>query len=88
MATCTPSGLSLCPWRDRHHNVGALTVWLIGQTLAQMRGTSPKFGIKQVDRLLSDAGVVLWDLFSAWVRKIVLAMDWTDFVPRQAWDEG
>ena len=73
----------------------ALAVSLIGQALAQVRAILPKSGIKQVDRLLSNAGLVLWDLFAPWVREIVgerrdivVAMDWTDFVPRQARDEG
>lgn len=64
----------------------ALAVSLIGQALAQTRAILPKSGIKQVDRLLSNTGVVLWDLFGAWVREvvgerreIVVAMDWTDF---------
>jgi len=64
----------------------ALAVSLIGQALAQARAILPKSGIKQVDRLLSNTGVVLWDLFGAWVREvvgerraIVVAMDWTDF---------
>jgi hypothetical protein len=63
-----------------------LAVSLIGQALAQARGILPKSGIKQVDRLLSNAGVVAWDLFAPWVREIVgerrdivVAMDWTDF---------
>ena len=45
-----------------------------------------KSAIKQVDRLLSNAGVVPWDLFGSWIcevvgsrREIVVAMDWTDF---------
>ena len=45
-----------------------------------------KSAIKQVDRLLSNAGVVPWELFGSWVREsvgarreIVVAMDWTDF---------
>jgi hypothetical protein len=49
----------------------ALAVSLIGQALAQARGILPKSGIKQVDRLLSNAGVVPWDLFAPWVREIV-----------------
>jgi len=59
---------------------------LIGQALAQARGLLAKSAIKQVDRLLSNAGVVPWDLFAPWVhevvgvrREIVVAMDWTDF---------
>ena len=64
----------------------ALAVSLIGQALAQARGLSAKSAIKQVDRLLSNAGVIPWDLFGPWVfevvgvrREIVVAMDWTDF---------
>ena len=59
---------------------------LIGQALAKARGLFAKYAIKQVDRLLSNAGVVPWDLFASWVREvvgerreIVVAMDWTDF---------
>ena len=64
----------------------ALAVSLIGQALAKARGLLAKSAIKQVDRLLSNAGVVPWDLFAPWVREavgprreIVVAMDWTDF---------
>src|SRR5664279_3487945 len=64
----------------------ALAVSLIGQALAQVRTILPKSGIKQVDRLLNNTGVIPWDLFGAWVREvvgarreIVVAMDWTDF---------
>ena len=42
--------------------------------------------IRSGDRLLSNPGVVVWDLFAPWVREvvgrraaIVVAMDWTDF---------
>lgn len=64
----------------------ALAVSLIGQALAKARGLFARSAIKQVDRLLSNAGVVPWDLFVSWVREvvgerreIVVAMDWTDF---------
>ncbi len=64
----------------------ALAVSLIGQALAKARGLFAKSAIKQVDRLLSNAGVVPSDLFGSWVREIVgarrgivVAMDWTDF---------
>jgi len=63
-----------------------LAVSLIGQALAQARGLLAKSAIKQVDRLLSNTGVVPWELFGSWVREvvggrreIVVAMDWTDF---------
>ena len=66
----------------------ALAVSLIGQALATARGLIAKSAIKQVDRLLSNAGVFPWDLFGSWIpevvgarRDIVVAMDWTDFDP-------
>jgi hypothetical protein len=64
----------------------SLAVSIIGQSLAQARGLLGKHAIKQVDRLLSNPGIVVWDLFSPWVaevvgsrKTIVVAMDWTDF---------
>jgi hypothetical protein len=64
----------------------ALAVSLIGQALAKARGLLSKSAVKQVDRLLSNAGVEPWDLFGSWVgevvgerSEIVVAMDWTDF---------
>ncbi len=70
-----------------------LAVSLIGQAPAKARGLFSKSAIKQVDRLLSNVGVVPWELFASWVREvvgprreIVVAMDWIDFVPRQARD--
>ena len=49
----------------------ALAVSLIGQALAKARGLLAKSAIKQVDRLLSNAGVFAWDLFGSWVREAV-----------------
>ena len=64
----------------------SLAVSVIGQSLAQARGLLGKHAIKQVDRLLSNPGVAVWDLFPAWIaevvgerKSIVVAMDWTDF---------
>lgn len=64
----------------------SLAVAMIGQALAQARGLLPKHAIKQVDRLLSNKGIDVWDGFARWVphligtrEKIVVAMDWTDF---------
>ena len=45
----------------------ALAVSLIGQALATARGLIAKSAIKQVDRLLSNAGVFPWDLFGLWI---------------------
>jgi len=64
----------------------SLAVSIIGQSLAQARGLLSKHAIKQVDRLLSNQGIVVWDMFAPWVveivgqrQTIVVAMDWTDF---------
>lgn len=64
----------------------SLAVSIIGQSLAQARGLLSKHAIKQVDRLLSNQGIVVWDMFASWVAEmvgqraaIVVAMDWTDF---------
>jgi len=64
----------------------SLAVSLIGQALAQARGLKTKHAVKQVDRLLSNDGIDVWDSFARWVpyqigkhREILVAMDWTDF---------
>ena len=64
----------------------SLAVAIIGHALAQARGLRDKHATKQVDRLLSNKGIVTWDLFPTWVgqvigphKKLVVAMDWTDF---------
>jgi hypothetical protein len=63
-----------------------VAVSIIGHSLAQARGLIDKHAIKQVDRLLSNRGIVVWEMFAPWVREvvgprkeIVVAMDWTDF---------
>lgn len=64
----------------------SLAVSIIGHSLAQARGLVDKHAVKQVDRLLSNKGIVVWDMFGPWVAalvpektKIIVAMDWTDF---------
>lgn len=64
----------------------SLAVAMIGQALAQARGLLTKHAIKQVDRLLSNGGIDVWESFARWVPHlirshddIVVAMDWTDF---------
>jgi hypothetical protein len=59
---------------------------MIGQALAQARGLVTKHAVKQVDRLMSNAAIDVWDGFARWVpqqlgdrRDILVAMDWTDF---------
>ena len=67
-------------------NGASLAVAMIGQALAQARGLVTKHAIKQVDRLLSNTGIDVWESFARWVphlvgsrNDIVVVMDWTDF---------
>jgi hypothetical protein len=62
----------------------SLAVAMIGQ--AQARGLVTKHAVKQVDRLLSNEGIDVWDCFARWVPyqigerwNLLVAMDWTDF---------
>jgi len=64
----------------------SLAVAMIGQALALAKGLVTKHAIKQVDRMLSNHGIDVWDSFAPWVphqigerREILVAMDWTDF---------
>jgi Transposase DDE domain len=64
----------------------SLAVAMIGHALAQARGLVTKHAVKQVDRLLSNNGINVWDSFAHWVphqlagrQDILVAMDWTDF---------
>jgi Transposase DDE domain len=67
-------------------HAASLSVSAIGKGYAAVNGSSAKHGIKQVDRLLSNAGVVVWDLFQSWVpfvvgdrEELLIALDWTEF---------
>jgi hypothetical protein len=64
----------------------SLAVAMIGHALAQARGLVTKHAVKQVDRLLSNDGIDVWDSFARWVphqiagrQEILVAMDWTEF---------
>ncbi len=64
----------------------SLAVHAIGQGLAQAMGKLSKHGVKQVDRLLSNQGIEVWEFFGYWVayivgarREVVVALDWTSF---------
>ena len=64
----------------------SLAVHAIGQGLAQAMGKLSKHGVKQVDRLLSNQGVDVWEFFGYWVpymvgarSEVVVALDWTSF---------
>src|SRR6476619_7099238 len=64
----------------------SLAVATVGRGLAQAQGLDAKHAIKQVDRLLSNQGIDVGDVFEHWVPhvvgarpEIVVALDWTDF---------
>lgn len=65
-----------------------LGIHTIGRALAEATGRARKHSVKQIDRLLSNDGVRLSELFPSWIRyvvsqrkEIVIALDWTDFEP-------
>jgi len=64
----------------------SLAVHAIGQGLAHARGLITKHAVKQVDRLLSNPGIDVWEYFAYWVpyvvgsrQEIQVALDWTEF---------
>ena len=67
-------------------HASAVAIHAIGLGLAKAMLLQSKHAIKQVDRLVSNAGVDVWDLFARWVPfvissrpKIIVAIDWTEF---------
>ena len=67
----------------------SLAIHAVGQGLAQALGKLGKHGVKQVDRLLSNRGIVVEEFFAHWVpymvgarTEVVVALDWTSFAPR------
>jgi hypothetical protein len=69
-------------------HAASLSVNAIGRALAWARGSGlvAKHTTKQVDRLLSNAGLDVWKLFGSWVPYVLaqrtealVALDWTDF---------
>lgn len=64
----------------------ALGIHAIGNALAVAEGLDSKHAVKQVDRMLSNGGIDVWQLFASWVpfvvgdrREVVAALDWTDY---------
>ncbi len=67
-------------------HAAALGVHAIGRGLADAMGLDPKHAIKQIDRLLSNSGIVVWQWFEQWVSflvaartEVIVALDWTEF---------
>jgi hypothetical protein len=64
----------------------SLIIHDIGQGLAKAKGLVSKHAIKQVDRLVSNKGINVWELFGDYVpyvigsrKEIMTALDWTEF---------
>lgn len=64
----------------------SLAIHAIGHGLSVANGTTSKHAIKQVDRMLSNSKIVVWDFFLRWIpyvissrKEIMVAMDWSDF---------
>ena len=78
--------LSLASAVDGTMAAASLSVCAIGRALADEYDLDPKHATKQVDRLLSNSKLTVWDLQPKWARyviaerkKIVVALDWTEF---------
>jgi hypothetical protein len=64
----------------------ALWVHAIGEAYSEVAGTKPRFGVKQVDRFLSNRAIDVAKLTPSWAafvlgarREIAVALDWTEF---------
>lgn len=58
----------------------------LGENMAKARDKNKKHTTKQIDRLLSNKGISIWDLSAQWVpyligslNNILVALDWTSF---------
>ena len=58
----------------------------IAEGLVDTRGGNKKHATKQIDRLLSNRGISVWDLSTSWVKylvgenkQITVALDWSAF---------
>jgi hypothetical protein len=66
---------------------GVASIHAIGAAYAELNDTSKRHGVKQVDRLLSNAKVPFAELMKLWAqfvigparREVVIALDWTDY---------
>ena len=64
----------------------SLILHRMGQGLAKARGIEKKHATKQIDRLLSNKKLTVWDLSSSWARylicestELLVALDWSAF---------
>lgn len=64
----------------------SLGVHAIGLGLADVVGLQKRHAVKQVDRLLSNKGIDVWQEFAIWVpfviaarKDVLVALDWTEF---------
>jgi hypothetical protein len=71
---------------------GSLLLHKIGAGLAEARGLLKKHATKQVDRLLSNSKLDIWELSADWVpyvigarKEIVVLLDWTSFGDDEQW---
>lgn len=67
-------------------HAASLSIHAIGEGLAASKELVRKHSVKQVDRLLSNAKLGVWELLESWVRYVlaaredaVVALDWTDY---------
>ena len=64
----------------------SLSIHAIGEGLAASKDLFRKHSVKQVDRLLSNSKLDIWELFALWVpyvigerNEAVIALDWTEY---------
>lgn len=67
-------------------HAASLSIHAVGQGLAASKELVRKHAVKQVDRLLSNAKLNVWELFALWVPYVlgaredaIIAIDWTDY---------
>ena len=67
-------------------HAAAASIHAIGLGLSIATGREARHATKQIDRMLSNSGLKVWDLFEPWVRFVmadreeaVVVLDWTDF---------
>lgn len=67
-------------------NGESLRIHALGEGLARGKGLKKKHATKQIDRLLSNKKLSVWDTFTLWVPyvigardEIIVAIDWTSF---------